>query len=211
MVDPDTGEEPKLSPLSAEHTIYLRNNPICAESPSKCYTPLVDPENDTGEVEPNPGEKIKTPCGHGITWADSNEDLTATVIVDAGGPLTQEPAARGGGGGGGNLYEAIGEKLKLVNALSNGTPIEKPEIGTKDKLKRNAISADGSHVIFSGGASTHLYERNMTTGKTVQVDKPEEGFESHHRGADLPGRRHDRQDDLLHRHGATEGKLDGGS
>jgi DNA-binding beta-propeller fold protein YncE len=170
VVDPDTGEEPKLSPLATEHTIYLRNNPICGEAPEKCYTPLVNSTNDTGEVE-SEGKKVPTPFGRGLKWLDSNEAATATVISAGGGPLTKEPAALGG-----NLYELLGGSLKLVNALSNGTPLEKAALGTQDKLMRNAISADGSRVVFSAGAPTHLYERNTSTGKTVQVDKPEEGL-----------------------------------
>ncbi len=172
--DPPSNE-PKLAPEVTEYTGYLRHNSECGGAGS-CFTPMLYPGDVTGETEFG-GVKSPEKWAGSLKWLASNKPATSTV-VSVVGPLTKEAAPNQV-----NLYlwtagKTGEESLKRVNALSNGTYVE-AEVGDQNKLTRNAINEEGTRVIFRGklepNLPTHLYQREILTGKTLQVDTPEEG------------------------------------
>jgi hypothetical protein len=94
-------------------------------------------------------------------------------------------------GGGENLYEWEAGSFRLVNVLPNGkTTVQENGQGAALGLQistgsntRNAVSSDGTRVIWSYAASPptggyeqqHVYESDMTTGRSVQLDAPQGG------------------------------------
>lgn len=176
--------EPPLSAEATEKTIYLRNSDACAPAPSACYLPLVTAASDTAGTKfgglPRPDS--------GIRFIIATPDLQH-VLISSEVPLTTEPAASGV-----NLYEwsagkPAAEQLQLVNVLPGGTTAAaNAGIGAlnggsaSDFLVRHAISNDGRRVFWSAG--THLYMRDMSAKKTIQVDTPEAEAETG--GPELP-------------------------
>ena len=168
-----------LSPEASEVTAYMRSNfGSCEETVGpNCYRPLVNDTNVTAEREVG-GKKQKVPYGGDLQPVPYMTPDGQHVILEGKElPLTNEKTA------GPALYEwtASTGQLKLINALSDGTPLEAPVLGqfgsSSSKLTRNAVSSDGSRVIFSArqGLGSHLFQRNVATGKTLRVDTPEEG------------------------------------
>jgi DNA-binding beta-propeller fold protein YncE len=162
---------PPLSPEATEKTIYVRHNPGCGPPPSTCYTPVVTATNATSG-EPF-GAATAGPHS-GVRFVTATPDFSH-VVLSSPVPLTTEAAAPTGR----NLYEwtAATRELRLVNLLppAEGSSEELPasfaEVGLQNKLVRHAISEDGSRVVFNAGG--HLYVRDTSTGRTVQVDAPE--------------------------------------
>jgi DNA-binding beta-propeller fold protein YncE len=173
--------EPKLSPEASEKTIYVRHDEGCLSAPSSCsYTPLVTAANDTAEVE---GAKtrfggIEGRPRTGVHFRGATSEMSH-VVLSAEVPLTGEATSTLGE----PLYEWTGgEPLKLVNILpGNSTPPVEASLGQSDLLARDAISEDGSRIVWEGvpsgkaGGQKHLYTRDMLTGTTTQVDAPEAG------------------------------------
>lgn len=166
--------EPLLSPEAPEKTIYVRHNEGCAPPPSSCYVPLVTANDDTAP-EPKPfGGKPGT-IGTGVRYLGATTDLSH-VVLKAEVPLTGEPTSSEG-----NLYEwtagkPSAEQLQLINVLPNETPAAGSLYLGIGELRRNAISSDGSRVIWTdknAEGSAHLYTRNMPARETTQVDTPE--------------------------------------
>ena len=172
-------EDPELTSEASERTVYLRHNFTCASSHEGCYTALVNDLNDTGL-----SKGAKSPYGSlALQYAGSNSSL-AFDVIKAEAPLTPEPTLPETS----NLYEvAAGEpghpcsgascKPTLVNVLPNGKPSGTAHLGGplgQEFLVRNAISEDGSRVIWND--NHHLYVREMPTatspGRTAQVDAP---------------------------------------
>ena len=79
-----------------------------------------------------------------------------------------------------------GEQLKLVSVAAPETPGEAekaaagaPELGFRDRVARNAVSADGSRVIWTEtNGAQHLYLRDLARGETVQLDAVQGGSET---------------------------------
>ena len=90
-----------------------------------------------------------------------------------------------------NLYEWADGAFQLVNVLPDGQATIREENGGSTALRlgaleaedvRNAVSDDGSRVIWSYQSHVnehisplHIYESNMSTGKSVQVDASQGG------------------------------------
>jgi DNA-binding beta-propeller fold protein YncE len=162
-----------------ERTIYTRRSEACAPPPSTCYTAIVNAADDApGAREKFGGFGGKAGTKKGIQFVNATPDLSH-IVFKSEVPLTEEPAFPGE-----NLYEWSAGRLQLVNVLPQVTPPEelkpteepKPRLGT-EFLSRNAISEDGSRVIFkthvedqTKTAHAHLYVRDMSTGVTKQVD-----------------------------------------
>jgi hypothetical protein len=158
-------QEPPLVPgvTEEERGIYLRNNTTC---PTSCYQPLVNSENNTQHQ----------PFGGKLHFISATPDLSHAVFR-TGARLTAGAPENGG------LYEwQSGGSLQLVSVLPNGTPAESgpegseetPELGWGNNEARNnrhAISEDGSHVVWTNMARDRLYTRDLTAGKTVQINK----------------------------------------
>jgi NHL repeat len=157
---------------SQERTPYLRSQSAeCLQSPAPgdCFEPLVSKGNTAATF----GTKIK--------FAGSSPDLQH-VVVESGVALTSQavPSSK-------NLYERSAEApgaLELVSLLPTGLPASFVGLGYqqgKIRMNQNAVSTDGTRVIFStyananGESPVHLYVRDTTLGKTVQVDLQEAG------------------------------------
>ena len=69
------------------------------------------------------------------------------------------------------------QQLQLVSLLPSGAPAQEASLGNEDKDVRNAVSADGSRVFWTGLAENakgesfqHLFMRDTASEKTVEVD-----------------------------------------
>jgi hypothetical protein len=171
------GSVPLLSPAASEQTPYLRTNfPSGAPTQfcgSSCYRPLVtgclevEPCSPTIEDSANvpPGTEFATP-----TFLGANPDLSHVVLGSAVA-LTSTPLPTNAKG----LYmwsaaQPPSEQLRLLSLLPGGEPTSgEPAFGFEEnKVSRNAISTDGSRVVFAqpGG---HLYLRLNATEPQSQV------------------------------------------
>ncbi len=169
------------SPLATEQTPYLRREDRCRSesATSECFLPLVTAANVPGGTQfgaCQPGHNLVA-CGPELVGATN--DLSHAVL-ESSVALTAT-ALEGGNAG---LYEwsqgaAADEPLKLVSVLpgageaaAEGTP----ELGFHNRVARNAISTDGSRVIWTekeGGQ--HLYLRDTVKNETVQLDAVTDG------------------------------------
>lgn len=169
-------EQPPLSAEASEKTLYVRDNPPIAPGASEGqlyeeaeqgreflspgYLPLVTAANDTGESKP--GERTK--FGGRLEFAGATPDLSHVVLASGVSLLS---------GLGSGLYEwEAGGNLELVSVLPDGTPAGEPRLGDAGANVRNAISGNGSRVVFTEGASeTHrLYLHDSVRKETVQVN-----------------------------------------
>jgi hypothetical protein len=156
-----------LSQAASEQTAYLRNDT------NGTYTPLVTPANDTAEpFQPFGDEGECPPSGNhefcGPKFVGATPDLKHVVL---GSNVALTPGASSGGA----LYEWSNGTLGLVSLLpGNGGSASNPGLGFQSEVARQAISADGSRVIWSETGS-HLYMRDMTRGETVQLDAVQSG------------------------------------
>ncbi len=165
---PEGAPLPCLSQDATEQTAFLHDTTTGA------YTPLVTgPPTGNDTAEPfkafgisydNPGYDHCPPnviCGPGFVAATPD---AAHVVLSAGVPLTSTPAPAGG------LYEWDGGSLSLVSVLppSEGAgPAHGPVL---DLGARNAVSADGSRVIwrvFGGGGGLYLRYNAMAAPSQV--------------------------------------------
>jgi DNA-binding beta-propeller fold protein YncE len=181
--------EASLSPSASEETTYLHANfppgdptAFCTES---CYRPLFAscPSESSGEPCPaaiaadadvpagiqfaQKGECARLRCGPSFKGATA--DLRHVVLQ--AGALSSDAGAQGG------LYlyssgATAGEALRKVNILPNGAPSPGGEgvvfLGSQAQKAHNAISANGSRVVFST-SSGHLYLRVNATEEQSAV------------------------------------------
>jgi hypothetical protein len=180
-----------LSPEASEQTVYSRADfpageatALCPTAEQKsagvsCFTPLVTGKpgvanvplgtvfgelgNTGGEVGPCPS--ISATCGPQFAGAtpDAKHVIISTSVVPV--DLTTTPAPGGG------LYEWTGGALTLVSVLpeaEGATPAITPILAAA----RNAVSADGSRVFWTGlnGSGEHLYMRDLDRNETVELD-----------------------------------------
>lgn len=152
--------ESPLPPLSedSQETVYLRNNSTGE------YDPLVTAENVSGCGECEFG--AHSADGQGVDVEGATPDLGHVVLTDYDVPLV-EGAPKGA------LYEWTGGRLQAVSVLpagEGGTIVGgAPELGDNNDNVRNAISEEGSRVVWQtqGGS---LYLRQTTgTGETVKI------------------------------------------
>jgi hypothetical protein len=182
------GVEPEgaalLSPGASEMTLYLHANTSLPPTPSEQgdytgamleggYLPLVTgcplPPNAcrTASVEKDANVPAGTSFGGHLRFAGATSDLSH-MVFDTNVPLTAEtpegkPSTEGG------LYEWAGGRLQLVSILPDREQEQAGTLGEKDgRNVRGAISSDGSRVVWS--ANGHLYMRDVSTEKTVQLD-----------------------------------------
>ena len=160
LVEP-LGETP-LSPDTTEKTIYER------DSASGAFTPLVTAANVPA------GTKFRGGIGTEIfapEFVSATPDLSHVVLRSVA-PLTA-------GAGEGDLYEWVGGQLRLVSVLPGGElPSGSPVLGDRGFDVRNALSADGSRVVFSeAGGEGHLYMYDATSDKSVLIDAVQPGAE----------------------------------
>ena len=190
-------ESPPLSPPlvgeQREKTIYLRDNPpispasvekgIAEEAAKNSgflapgYLPLITKENDTAG----------NPFGSSLELIQATPDLNHVIVESLVG-LTKN--AHGENFVGQGLYEwnstSAGHALQLVSLLpEEEAPVHEARLGGLGVL-RNAISANGSRIFFTGafGSSkaAELFMRDTTTAKTIKVSGAEEGVSEPSKG-----------------------------
>jgi DNA-binding beta-propeller fold protein YncE len=172
LVEP-FGPEPPLSSDATQKTIYLRDDQ------SGAYLPLVTEANTAS------GTKF----GGQIHFVSATPDLAHVLIQSKVGLI--EAAGRG-------LYEWEAGRLRFVSVLPAGTPAPSSSLGFGDHVIANAISNDGSRVIWEdkaeGTTRGHLYMRDTAAGETIQLDaaqgvaEPEQGS-AQFQGASADGSR----------------------
>jgi hypothetical protein len=171
LVEPrgDTPLPPLAEDADQEQTLYLRSDS------ANSYTALVTPANTLpGSVFGQPGNKLE--------FRGASPQLEQ-VVFSSPEALTKEVAQNNGKR---NLYEWDAGELELVSVLPSEHPASEPgeglegeetALGWENEVVRNAVSSDGSRVVWQttqGGG--HLYVRDMTSKETVQLDMPEAGL-----------------------------------
>jgi hypothetical protein len=162
-----------LSPETTDVTPYLRDGQACETDPSHCYVPLVT----AGNVPPGTkfGVGVRQ-AGHGSEAepVGASSDLKH-VILTAHVPLTSSNVEDG-------LYEWTAGALSLISVLpeSEGGDGVAADLGRRTGPNisdvRNAVSSDGSRVIWTASAGgEHLYLRDAATGETVRLDEIQPG------------------------------------
>jgi len=167
---------PSLSAEASEQTPFLRTDfasgdpaHICTSS---CYKPLV-----TGA----PGFE-NVPSGTvfggaadrgGPGFVGASPDASHIVLQYNLAPLVEGAPL-------GSLYEWTGGRLSVISVLPNGAFAAGGKLGTGGSSTnvRNAISANGSRVVWSYGPrapESHLYLRDMAKEETVQLDEVQGG------------------------------------
>jgi hypothetical protein len=176
LIEPFGNSEPPLSLKATERTMYLRDDaPVQPQAGEQAlfgeaqaealpgakvgYLPLVTPANVPL------GVKFGRKFPRGVVFEGATPDLSH-VVLESAAPLTPKANEVGLENG---LYEWSDGQLQLVSVLPGVS--ETPDGGTlgsgTGNGARNAVSADGSRVIWSAG---HLYLRDTTAGATIQLD-----------------------------------------
>jgi len=179
------GEE--TSPQATEETPYLREDFSCPSV--TCYTPLLTTTDVTSGIKYGQGANLEgdNEPQDQFSLRGATPDLSHTVLsVEA--PLTKAtptaPEAPGGG-----LYEwsadkSPAEQLQLVSVLpqaEGGGAAGGYAFGTTTEghheETRNAISSDGSRIVWTGNHSSFgpLYMRDTATEETVRLDTVQGG------------------------------------
>jgi NHL repeat/WD40-like Beta Propeller Repeat len=178
-----------LAPDATERTPYVRDL-------TAGYTPLVTPNNVPpgtkfgGEETTFSGGK-ETGGGDyvgGLELVGAAADLSSAAITS---PLAlTEDFTTAEGGEHPSLYRWRSDTrtLQLVSWLpaTTGTPQETPaavagdraRLGARSEVIRHAVSADGDRLIYEvedESGEHHLFLRDMTLGKSVQLDLREDG------------------------------------
>nr|MBA3865692.1 hypothetical protein [Solirubrobacterales bacterium] len=180
LLQPNGPFDPQLSPQASEQTPFLRTNfppatpsDFCATS---CYHPLVTAAEGVANVPPGTEFADRQHCsevplcGPGFVGASpdlshvvikSNVALTSTELPPSSGALYEWSSA-----------QPPSDQLQLLSVLPSGEPVAAQVTfgdtgNTSTHNARNAISTDGSRVIFSGGG--HLYLRYNASTPQSQV------------------------------------------
>jgi hypothetical protein len=170
-----------LSPEASEQTPFLRSDfpagDTAAICTSSCYTPLVTGAEGVENVPPGTifgagqargGECVEGKCGPEILGASA--DASHVVLTYRFAPLIEGAPPR-------SLYEWAAGQLQLVSILPDGKAVSSIPLalGYKNEIVRNAISANGSRVVWSSGETQtsvpHLYLRDGEKGETVELDE----------------------------------------
>ncbi len=168
ILQPEGAFEPALSPQATEQTPFMRDNETGG------YTPLVTRANDTAQTFAPFGEEGECPpngrCGPLFVGAapDVKHPVVQSHVALTETPLPAEQPV--------GLYEWSEGKLSLVSALPDGQAASNnPDLGGgfyNGDLARNAISQDGSRVVWSEKEGEHhLFMRYNVT----QPQSPIEG------------------------------------
>jgi hypothetical protein len=165
---PFTSLAPEVFPLDTEITPYLRHNSTCQSEPATCFQPLVTGAEGYADVPP--GTKFGAEA-FGVEFRGASGDLRHVVLqstaqlTSLGGDLTEWSAG-----------EPPAEELKPVSVVGepgNESAVGDAELGFQNTVMRNAVSANGSMVVWMDFDGKHLYLRDLALGRTVQLDAPE--------------------------------------
>jgi hypothetical protein len=160
-----------LSDEASEQTPFLRTlftdgdiEDLCNAS---CYRPLLTGETGYENVAPETvfGEQRD---GEGPLVVGASPDLAHVLIISTV-PLTEGAPTVG-------LYEWSAGQLQLVSVLPDEEPAPESNAPGDEELARGAISVDGARVVWSEHeGKKHLYLRDVTAKKTLQLDTVQPG------------------------------------
>jgi DNA-binding beta-propeller fold protein YncE len=172
----------EASPESTERTPYVHHDATCEQEPSSCYEPLVT--GFAGEADVSPvGTKFGGTPGTALgdaQFVGATPDVSHVVLSSSIGLTEEFPAPEGG------LYEwsaasPPADRLRLVSVLpasEGGAAALGPVLGRR-RMVRDAISDDGSRIIFSANAPGQqgipLYLRDTIRHETIRLDLTENG------------------------------------
>jgi hypothetical protein len=179
--------EPLLSPEASEATPYLRNldDTECNIAETSCYLPIATDKEGYADVASGlPFGGLSFGQGSlfgGVIALGASPDLRHVVMH------SDEPLKSGLEGK--ELYEwsaeaPVAERIQLVSILPDNEPAgeaSEPGLGLhlgggKEDV-RNAVSTNGSRIVWNTNRPRHLYLRDTSKGETVQLDAVESGFE----------------------------------
>jgi hypothetical protein len=109
----------------------------------------------------------------GVQFVGASSDAKHVILESSAVGLTATSGDNGG------LYEWSEGHLTLISRLVNNAPAafasvgESPTLGRNDTSAIGAVTSDGARVTWA--FKGHLYQRNLTTEKTVQIDAPGAG------------------------------------
>jgi hypothetical protein len=177
-----------IAPAASEEAIYnnaRQNGETLASEHGEAvarpgYAPLLTAANVA------PGAKFGGEIGgkglvkSKMKFLNGTPDLTHVVLSSELALAPEAPSAPG-------LYEWGAGKLALVSVLPNGEAATGlAELGftvpNGGSVYRHAISSDGSRVVWTNNETLssagvgHLYMRETTKAKTIQLDSPVEGL-----------------------------------
>jgi hypothetical protein len=165
-----------ISPAASEETAYQKATENGAVVAPPGYLPLVDganaPGKTIGDVEAN----------NVVEFQAGSPDLSAVVFTS---PEALTANAVRSEENDNSLYEWTGGSLHLVSLLPRNEKGEElpaaqankeAALGSEDRLVRNAVSSDGSRVVWEAGR--HLYLRDTRRGETIELDAPQAEAES---------------------------------
>jgi DNA-binding beta-propeller fold protein YncE len=182
LVEPE-GATP-LSKATTERTPYLRDDETGE------YLPLLPAAGMRPGVKfGGEQESVGNSINFGVQFLTATPDLSH-VLLTSEVPLTtnfKEGFEDNPGGGEQyheNLYEWSAGTLKLVSVLPGGEPTSEASpnarvgLGDYSQQMRNAVSADGSRIVFEAvdlpGVTKGLFLRDTTLGQTLRLDVPQE-------------------------------------
>jgi len=142
---------PPLAPGVRQGTPYLRDNATGR------FTPIVTESNTASG----------TTFGGSVHFVSAAPDLRHIVLKSS--------VALTGAGSAAGLYEWNEGALTFLSELPGGTPASEPELGLQGRVVQNAVSTDGSRIIWTNreDLSTrggHLYMRDTAHDRTIQLD-----------------------------------------
>jgi hypothetical protein len=183
LVEPE-GTTP-LSPKASERTPYMREQSACESTLEAvritCWTPLADPEDvPEGTKFGLQEESGEWQQGSGVEFDTATPDF-GHVVVNAPQALTA--GSQAGGISEQNLFEWTRgasplESLQSVGILENEASALTQggaRVGDEGTSMRNAVSANGSRIVFETSHEHHLFMREMSADASIQLDKPEPG------------------------------------
>ncbi len=203
LVYPNGGDETLLSPEASEPTPYVRRGALCdgPASTSECYVPLLTGKEGFADVPPGTRfgptkDKYEGLQQVPVTFMGASPDLSHVVLWErAGVALTNAVNPQQ------ELYEwsagvPAGEALQMVSVMpaseGGGPAPTEPKNGLLigEQLAvgmavggqsftgvRNAVSQDGSRVVWAMGLSSNhrLYVRDTRRQETLRLDVPQPG------------------------------------
>jgi hypothetical protein len=172
-----------LSPYTSEKTPYLRLpngefTPLvvgCPPAPQPCPPQIAAHKNvPDGTVFGGTEEEAGHFGTDVVQFRAANPDLSDVILTSPAALTPNAPAPTQQS----NVYEWSAGQLQLISILPDGDAATSEglegALGRADHLVRNAISSDGSRVVFetSGGTSSelHLFLRDVPREETVQLD-----------------------------------------
>jgi hypothetical protein len=163
-----TQDPPLVSGVTEEEkSIYVRHNATCQSSPTTCYEPLLTAAN----VNENKGY-----AGDAVEFLDATPDLSYSVFESSVSLKVNEVDPPDPPG----LYEWHAGQLQDVSRLPGTNQAVVGQLGqvspsSSERNTRNAISNDGSQVVWSNTAGNRIYMRDTVHQTTVQVNSIVQG------------------------------------